>query len=120
MEALPQGDAFCHGDFHPQNVLLGDDPVIIDWLDAGEGHPAADVARTSLILRFAGQKQGRTLSTIQTKFRRWYLNCYCERCHFSREHVRAWELPVAVARLTEDVPEEPQLRSFIDSRLPKY
>lgn len=118
VDALPQGHAFCHGDFHPQNVLLADEPVIIDWLDAGEGHPATDVARTSLLLRFAGQTQSRTLSTLRTMFRRLYLRFYCAESHLSRARVRAWELPVAVARLTEDVPEEARLRSFIESRLP--
>ena len=118
VESLPRGNACCHGDFHPQNVLLADEPVIIDWLDAGRGHPAADVARTSLLLGFADQEHRRTLSAFRAIFRWWYLRFYRERSRISREQVRAWELPVAVARLTEGVPEEARLRSFIDSRLP--
>lgn len=114
---LPAGDSLCHGDFHPENVLLAEEPVVVDWLDAGYGHPAADVARTNLILTFAGQYVGRTASLILTIFRRWYLRFYLRRNSLPLEQIRAWELPVAVARLTENVPEEAQLRSFISSRL---
>ena len=52
LRALPKGDRLCHGDYHPQNVLgTLKDPVIIDWGDASRGAPAADVARTLLLLR---------------------------------------------------------------------
>jgi aminoglycoside phosphotransferase (APT) family kinase protein len=41
----------CHGDLHPNNVLMGaDGPKIIDWFDAARGDPAADIARSSLLL----------------------------------------------------------------------
>lgn len=117
IEQLPQGRSLCHGDFHPENVLLADEPIIIDWLDAGRGHPAADVARTNLLLKYAAERESRLLSTMRALFRRWYLQFYCERSHVSRDQIRAWELPVAVARLTEGAPEEARLRSFIYSRL---
>ncbi len=30
--ALPDGDIFCHGNFHPDNVILTfGHPVLIDW-----------------------------------------------------------------------------------------
>ena len=52
LRRLPAGHRLCHGDFHPANGLgtLGT-PVIIDWGDASRGAPAADVARTLLLLR---------------------------------------------------------------------
>jgi aminoglycoside phosphotransferase (APT) family kinase protein len=41
----------CHGDLHPNNVLMSSEgPRIIDWFDAARGDPAADIARTSLLL----------------------------------------------------------------------
>ncbi len=49
---LPDGDALCHGDFHPDNVIVtARGPIIIDWMTAVRGNPLADVARTSLLLR---------------------------------------------------------------------
>jgi aminoglycoside phosphotransferase (APT) family kinase protein len=52
LRTLPSGDRLCHGDFHPANILgTLKSPVIIDWGDASRGAPAADVARTLLLLR---------------------------------------------------------------------
>jgi tRNA A-37 threonylcarbamoyl transferase component Bud32 len=49
--SLPDSDVLCHGDFHPANVIqTGQGLMIIDWNDATQGHPAADIARTILIL----------------------------------------------------------------------
>ena len=51
LDQQPVGAALLHGDLHPGNVLLGQDgPVVIDWFDATVGHPAADIARTMLLL----------------------------------------------------------------------
>lgn len=50
--SLPAGLELCHGDLHPGNVLMSPDgPMIIDWFDAAIGPPAADVARSSLLVR---------------------------------------------------------------------
>lgn len=119
LAALPRGEALCHGDFHPGNVLVaGDGPVVIDWLDAVGGHPAADVARTSVLLRFAGRQRASRWTGVLRRIFRWrYFQCYCDRTAVTHTQVRRWELPVAVARLTEDVPEEPRLRSFIEDRV---
>src|SRR5262249_32610054 len=52
LEALPDGDRLCHGDFHPANVLVGrNGPAVIDWTGATRGDPAADLARTRLLLQ---------------------------------------------------------------------
>lgn len=52
VEGLPTGDRLLHGDLHPNNVILTESgPVIIDWFDASVGHPAADIARSKLLMR---------------------------------------------------------------------
>lgn len=52
LEAMPRGAALLHGDLHPGNVLMSDDgPMVIDWFDVTIGHPLADVARSSFLLR---------------------------------------------------------------------
>lgn len=55
LNTLPDGDVLCHGDFHPSNIILtARGLTIIDWNDAKQGHPAADITRTLLILGEAG------------------------------------------------------------------
>jgi thiamine kinase len=49
--AQPDGRALCHGDFHPENILITDrGPVVLNWMDATRGNPLGDVARTTLLL----------------------------------------------------------------------
>ena len=51
---LPEGETICHGDFHPENVLLTNGgPIIIDWDSATRGHPLGDVACTSFLFQKA-------------------------------------------------------------------
>jgi hypothetical protein len=52
LERLPDGDALCHGDYHPDNALMTlNGPIIIDWGSASKGHPLVDVARTESLLQ---------------------------------------------------------------------
>ena len=52
LDSLQEDNAFCHGDFRPENILLtAEEPVIIDWVDAPQGCPLVDIARTTLLLR---------------------------------------------------------------------
>ncbi len=49
---LPDGEALCHGDFHPGNILLSAaGPVIIDWGGGTRGDPLADVAQTLVLIQ---------------------------------------------------------------------
>jgi tRNA A-37 threonylcarbamoyl transferase component Bud32 len=49
--SLPDSDLLCHGDFHMANLIRTEQGlIIIDWMDATQGHPTADIARTILIL----------------------------------------------------------------------
>ncbi|MGA1810435.1 aminoglycoside phosphotransferase family protein [Sphingobium sp. WW5] len=53
LEALPDGDALTHGDFHLGNVMMTPQGmVVIDWSKAAAGHPAADVVRSEMLMRF--------------------------------------------------------------------
>ncbi len=51
MLTLPDASDVLHGDFHPGNVIISSDgAVVIDWIDATQGAPAADTARTLWLL----------------------------------------------------------------------
>lgn len=96
LSALPDGDRVCHGDFHPWNILgSGEDVMIVDWLDACSGSPAADACRTYLLMRHA-------LPAAATA----YLEIYVEMAGLSSDDVLAWLPVVAAARLAEGVPDE--------------
>ncbi|WP_308530680.1 aminoglycoside phosphotransferase family protein [uncultured Paenibacillus sp.] len=52
LKSLPDGTRLCHGDFHPENVMIGERNWVIDWMTGMIGNPAGDVARTLLLFRF--------------------------------------------------------------------
>lgn len=106
LATLPEGARLCHGDFHPDNVLLTQTgPVIIDWIDATCGNPLADVARTSVILM--GAQHDKTLSRIESTLLGWYHRHYLRR-YFALQpggeaEYQQWLPVVAAARMSEGI-----------------
>jgi len=93
---MPDGDRLCHGDFHPENIL-GDmsEPMIIDWLDARRGDPAADVCRSYVLLKLHADEIAIA-----------YLDAYCRLSNTDRDAVLRWLPYVSAAKLAEGVPDE--------------
>jgi len=123
LHQFPDGDAVCHGDLWPDNVVMSPrGPVIIDWFGAARGNPLADVARTWLLNRLAYMRMGIperwVVNTIRSLFHSVYLRRYLQLMPGSRERIAEWLLPVAAARLEEKVPgEEPRFVGLIEKLL---
>ena len=125
LDKLPDGNALCHFDFHPGQVLLTTgSPAIIDWMTACQGHPLADVARTSIIFMVA-QMPGANwamramVDLWRGLFHRTYIDRYLA-LHpgISGDEITAWRIPVAAGRLKEGIPgEQEALLKFIRSQL---
>jgi aminoglycoside phosphotransferase (APT) family kinase protein len=105
---LPEGDTLCHGDFHPDNIMMtARGPVIIDWMTGTRGHPLADVARTALLFHTGGLPPGtplylRALSAASRSLMyRQYLKRYFKYHPASPQPMDAWDLPLMAARLCE-------------------
>ena len=128
LEAMPEGDRLCHGDFWPGNILVTPrGEVIIDWLRASRGNPLADLARTTnLVLGYTRTSQVRRpfLSYASSKttsiknallqlfsriFYPVYLNDYFGFCPGDRYEYRRWLPIVAAARLSDGIPELEQM-----------
>lgn len=110
LDRLQDDSAICHGDFHPENILItAEEPVIIDWVDATQGSPLVDVARTSLILRVGelppsvNERRRQKVAEVRHLFYEAYLEHYMQIQSISREAIARWELPIAAARLSEGV-----------------
>ncbi len=123
--ALPEETRLCHGDFHPDNVLLGTQPVIIDWATAVSGSPAGDAARTVLMLQYGSLPDGTpqwintVIGLVRKRLTRTYLEHYLKLSGISRRELEQWMLPVAAARLIEWLPvqEKTQLAGLVRTRL---
>lgn len=108
---MPESSVVCHGDFHPENIVLSPrGPVILDWLNACRGQPAADVARTYLMLRL-GKPVGamsRLIELARRSFYTRYLTSTMKRSGLSGVDIDAWEIIVAAARRYENIENEQQ------------
>jgi aminoglycoside phosphotransferase (APT) family kinase protein len=101
------GSAMCHFDLHPANILMGrHGPVVIDWFDAGAGHPAADVARTSVLVHPAtavGQlRKGST--RFLREVHRTYTGMAPSAVGAGEEDLERWDVLVLAGRLSEPLP----------------
>ena len=101
LQALPDGDRVCHGDFHPWNIHgTHDDPTILDWLDACAGDPTADVCRTYVLLHHVSPVMAAD-----------YVKTYAGMAGLNEAEILAWLPVVAAARLAERV--EPEKASLL-------
>jgi len=111
LATLNAGDRLCHNDFHPANILMtAQGPVVIDWLDATCGNPLGDLARTSIIVRFAGLPPIGFQRTSQVLLRKLlntvYLRRYFQLCPGGQYELQRWLIPVVAMRLLEVEPDE--------------
>ena len=96
LEAMPEGERVCHGDFHPFNILGSSETArVVDWLDATSGDPAADVCRTFVLMR-----------NFDATLAETYVSAYAAAGGASETTIYAWLPFVAAARLAENVPAE--------------
>ena len=121
----------CHGDFHPDNILVASDTgpcagnsaknplestdlglMAIDWTNAYAGNPFGDVARTCLMLQSPFMPEGVTkwfllaARKIKQVVYKAYLSEYLRLSKATAGEMERWILPVAAARLRENVPGE--------------
>jgi uncharacterized protein (TIGR02172 family) len=116
---LPERYAVCHNDFHPGNVILNlPGEMIIDWADASGGNPAADVAKTLFLLKYAvipGSEKNISAPFRDSLYSR-YLERYLALSGIAWDEITLWEVPVAAARLSEGVSkiEEERLMELVE------
>jgi aminoglycoside phosphotransferase (APT) family kinase protein len=112
LRTLPNGDALCHGDFYPGNILEGEGgPMVIDWINATRGDPDADVARTRLLLGMGRPPPGssRLLLGLAVVGRGLLLSRYMRSYKRSTDRLlrtERWEPVLAAARMSEGIVEE--------------
>jgi thiamine kinase len=119
LHALPVGERLCHGDFHPANILQTESgSVIIDWLDATQGNPVADVARTVMLLRYAAapDKAGEITPSLREALVQAYLSAYRAIRPAPQAELDQWLPVIVAARLAEGaLPEQAVLLSVLES-----
>jgi len=100
LKGLPGGVRVCHGDFHPENIMVtSGERIIIDWMNGTKGTALADVARTVMILRLYLPRPLQWGVDI-------YLKRYGQIFPYSGQELSHWLQIVAAARLSEGIARE--------------
>jgi thiamine kinase-like enzyme len=119
LQALPDGQTLCHGDYHPGNVIITKrGPVVIDWMTACAGRPWADVARSSLLLSIGAKAAGKQIRPIVRLVVRLYHDSYLNQYHRmipdTGDELDRWSPVIAAARLNEGIaPEQEALIKMV-------
>jgi len=125
LKKLPEGQAVCHGDFHPDNILLqGQTAAIIDWTNVYAGNPLGDAARTCIMMASPYIPPGSPAPLVplmkiaKGSLLKNYRSVYAKLAAAEGDAIELWMLPVAAARLRENVPGEREwLLDLIDRKL---
>ena len=121
---LPDGTSLCHGDFHPDNIILtSNGPVLIDCNDVGRGNSLSDAARTSLLIGMGevpgGKFSSRLLSYGQKLSCGAYIKAYRKWRPYDPRELDRWQVVNAASRLCERIPEKKRLVAYVETRLAK-
>ncbi len=122
LDQLPVGNQLCHGDFHSDNVLITQNgAVIIDWIDASNGNPFADIARSSILMSKGVLPEDKSMRWLLNLFRNQFHRAYLKRAFqlnaVDQDEFNKWLIVVAAARLDEGIPEEQDLLAFVKTSL---
>jgi uncharacterized protein (TIGR02172 family) len=128
IESLSEGTSICHGDLHFENIIVSHNALVaIDWTNANRGNPLGDVARTCLSINSPAMPIGvSNIMTMPYLLGKWltyfaYLKEYMSLAKVSYENIDAWILPVAAARLREEIPGEKMwLMDTINKHLERF
>lgn len=103
LEELPDGDYFCHGDYHFGNVMAGPQGhKVIDYMNICRGHTYGDIARTVYLTEMTpvpAEAGDQTELLLQLKKKA--ADLYLEQMGVTREELSSWLLVTAAARLGE-------------------
>lgn len=112
-QALPSGDALCHGDFHPGNILQkGEKFYIIDWSGAYRGNPVSDIAHTLLLMEHAPRTPGQSeaeherLVHLAKQIAVGYLQEMRVQMPLDEEELEGWRIVLSLCRLYWGLPSE--------------
>ena len=95
LASMPKHTKVCHGDFNPSNIIIKDDgtPFVLDW---SQGNASADVARTYLLFKLAGENE------LAEK----YLNLFCRKSDTAKQYIQKWMPIVAASQSVKGKKEE--------------
>lgn len=99
---LADGEALCHGDFHPGNILLsGERAFIIDFMNVCCGNFLYDVARTVYLVEYTPVPADTNDIDILLHFKKALSDTYLMQMNVTREMIQDYLYVILTARKGE-------------------
>ncbi len=118
--SLPVGNAICHNDLHPLNILRGEDGwTIIDWAAGLQGSRTACHARSWLLAQYWTRVLGFASVPTWRGFWAAYQQRYSELAPVPPDELRAWKTVVVAVAIAWDqsVPDPETRAQFVEASL---
>jgi uncharacterized protein (TIGR02172 family) len=102
LDKLPDGNTLCHGDFHPDNIILSDgQTMVIDFMNVCHGNFLYDVARTVYLMEFTPVPKDIEDKEKLLQFKKTLADLYLMQMNVTREMLKDYLSVIAFARLGE-------------------
>lgn len=106
IDQLPEEHQLCHGDTNVNNLILREgNPVMIDWMHAAIGNPAADVAEVCVTIQYAVLPPEIPDDVVaffeasrQTSLR-VFIDEYSSLSGMTEDEIQPWYVPMAARQL---------------------
>lgn len=106
IEKLPDENTLCHGDFHPGNILISNEKIIvIDFMNVCHGNFLYDVARTVFLIEYTPVSMEADHREGILCFKKALAGLYLEQMNVTREMIQDY-LSVIMAVRKGECPNE--------------
>ncbi|GKU25246.1 aminoglycoside phosphotransferase family protein [Clostridium folliculivorans] len=102
LDMLPEGNTFCHGDFHPDNILISNEhAIVIDFMNICHGDFLYDVARTVFLVEYTPVPTNAGNREQLLEFKKALADLYLSEMEVTREMIQDYLSVIILARKGE-------------------
>jgi uncharacterized protein (TIGR02172 family) len=102
IDKLPDGNALCHGDYHPGNILIsGGNTYVIDFMNICHGDFLYDIARTVFLVEYTPVPAEATDSDMILCLKKTLSDLYLVQMNVTREMIQDYLSVIITVRKGE-------------------
>lgn len=106
IDNLSDGNALCHGDFHPGNILISNgNAFVIDFMNICYGNYLYDITRTVFLVEYTPVPHEVKDKDMMINFKRTLTDLYLDQMNVTRDVIRDY-LSVIIAVRKWECPDE--------------
>jgi uncharacterized protein (TIGR02172 family) len=121
LQRLPNGDCYCHGDFHFGNVIVNNEKeYVIDFMNVAKGNKLFDIARSYYLIEMTPVPAGFENQDVILKLKQEAALIYLNNMNIKKSDIKDYLIVTAAARYSELNQAQEEERRTIDHFLKQY